>query len=79
MIKRIKENKGITLIALVVTIILLIILSVISITAVFGDNGILSQSSSTKKYASNSIQTSGKELTGLLKDYSNMMQEEPLP
>ena len=40
--KRLKQHKGITLIALVVTIVVLIILAVISINAVFGENGLIS-------------------------------------
>ncbi len=40
--KRIKQPKGITLIALVVTIVVLIILAVVSINAVFGENGLIS-------------------------------------
>ena len=39
--KRIKNNKGVTLVALVVTIIVLIILAGISINLVLGDNGII--------------------------------------
>lgn len=79
MMKSIKENKGITLVALVVTIIVLIILSTVSITAVFGDNGILNQSKAMKGQTSNSIQMNEKELDDLLKDYSNMMQTESFP
>lgn len=39
--KRIKNNKGVTLVALVVTIIVLIILAGISINLLLGDNGII--------------------------------------
>ena len=42
-IKPIKENKGITLIALVITIIVLLILAAVSIATLTGENGILSQ------------------------------------
>ena len=43
MVKNLKQNKGITLIALVITIIVIIILSAITINAVVGDNGIISE------------------------------------
>ena len=54
--KKIKNSKGITLIALVITIVVLLILAAISLTAIIGDDGILSTASKSKK---NSI--SGKE------------------
>ena len=47
--RRMKREKGITLIALIVTIIVLLILAGISIGALTGDNGILSQSRIAKE------------------------------
>ena len=41
--KKLKTNKGITLIALVITIIVLLILAAVSIATLTGENGILSQ------------------------------------
>ncbi len=41
--KRIKQNKGITLIALVTTIIVILILAGVSINTLFGDNGLLTK------------------------------------
>ena len=43
-----KNNKGITLIALVITIIVLLILAGVSIAMLTGDNGILTQASTSK-------------------------------
>ena len=40
---KIKQEKGITLIALVVTIVVLLILAGITITALFGDNGLITR------------------------------------
>ena len=40
---RLKNNKGVTLIALVVTIVILIILAAVSMTMVLGNNGIFEQ------------------------------------
>lgn len=47
--KKIRENKGITLIALVVTIVVLLILAVISIQMLRGDNGIVKQAVKSKE------------------------------
>jgi len=50
---KIKNNKGITLIALVVTIIMLIILATISINLVFNENGIIRQAQKAKEFQAN--------------------------
>ena len=47
--KRIKNNKGVTLVALVVTIIVLIILAGISINLILGDNGIITIAKKAKE------------------------------
>ena len=47
--KRIKNNKGVTLVALIVTIIVLIILAGISINLVLGDNGIITIAKKAKE------------------------------
>jgi len=44
-----KNTKGITLVVLVVTIVVLIILAVISINIVFGKNGIISMTKSSRE------------------------------
>ncbi|MCI9063557.1 MAG: hypothetical protein HFJ17_03010 [Clostridia bacterium] len=46
---RLKENKGITLIALVITIIVLLILAGVAISMLSGDNGILRQAAKAKE------------------------------
>ena len=47
--ERIKEKKGITLIALVITIIVLLILAAVSIATLTGQNGILTQANNAKE------------------------------
>ena len=47
--QKLKENKGITLIALVITIIVLLILAGVSIAMLTGENGILSQAAKAKE------------------------------
>ena len=46
--KKIRENKGITLMALIVTIIVLLILAGISVSALTGDNSIIKQAGNAK-------------------------------
>ena len=48
-VEKLKENKGITLIALVITIIVLLILAGVSIAMLTGENGILSQAAKAKE------------------------------
>lgn len=53
---KLKENKGITLIALVITIIVLLILAGVTISTLTGDNGILTQANKAKdKYSTAGI------------------------
>ena len=47
--ERIKENRGITLIALVITIIVLLILAGVTIAMLTGENGILKQAQNAKE------------------------------
>ena len=49
MLKKVKKQEGITLIALVITIIVLLILAAVTINALSGDNGILKRASEAKK------------------------------
>lgn len=49
---KVKQEKGITLIALIVTIIVLLILAAISIAMLTGQNGILDKAAETKKTTS---------------------------
>ncbi len=47
--KKLKSEKGITLIALIITIIVLLILAGVSIAMLTGDNGILTRTKSSKQ------------------------------
>ena len=46
---KVRNNKGITLVALVITIIILIILAGVSLFALYGDNGIITKASQTQE------------------------------
>ncbi len=49
MLKVLKKNKGITLIALVITIVILLILAGVSIGLLLGENGIITRSREAKE------------------------------
>ena len=48
---KIKQEKGITLVALVITIVIIMILSTIAINTVFGENGLIKQAENAKEVA----------------------------
>ena len=73
MTKKVKNQKGITLVALVVTIIVIIILSTVTISAVFGDDGMLKKAQEIKDTTQNSIAEDEGELNTLLTEYANLM------
>ena len=66
---KLKERKGITLIALVITIIVLLILAGVSIAMLTGDNGILTQANNAKKET---------EVKGLKEEVNLMMQKRKI-
>ena len=61
---RLKENKGITLIALVITIIVLPILAGVSIATLTGENGILTQANRAKEDTENASEEENTILDG---------------
>ena len=62
---KLKNNKGITLVALVVTIVVLLILAGVSINLVIGENGIISKAKDAKKDYEQSKLNEEKDLQGL--------------
>ena len=68
---KLKNNKGITLIALVITIIVLLILAGVSIAMLTGENGILTQAQKAK----NETENAAKNEAGILNDYEDKINE----
>ena len=70
MLKKVKKQEGITLIALVITIIVLLILAAVTINALSGDNGILKRASEAKKGTnqSNVEEITKLSINGLITD-----------
>lgn len=67
--KKLKEKRGITLIALVITIIVLLILAGVSISMLTGENGILTQAQRAKNETENAAQNEA----AILDDYNNKL------
>ena len=69
---RLKENKGITLIALVITIIVLLILAGVSIATLAGEHGILTQANNAKERT----EKAKEEEEGILDRYNEFIEEK---
>ena len=72
--KRIKKNKGITLIALVITIIVLLILTGVSLSFIAGENGILKRATNAVKV--NEKASAEEEANLLVADLATQYYEE---
>ena len=68
---KIKEIKGITLIALVITIVVLLILAGVSIATLTGDNGILTQAQNAKEETEISSEKEAIQLTMINREMSD--------
>ena len=81
---KIKNDRGITLIALVITIIVLLILAGVSISMLTGENGILSQAQRAKEETENAAQKEKEDLeklesliTGNIDEVQKVTDENP--
>ena len=63
--KKIREQKGITLVALVITIIILIILATIAINFAFGDDGLINRAEQAKDFYANDTQYTDESVTNV--------------
>ncbi|MCI9063443.1 MAG: hypothetical protein HFJ17_02415 [Clostridia bacterium] len=72
MINKLKNNKGITLIALVITIIVLLILAGVAISMLAGDNGILRQAAKAKEDTG----TASQEEQNILTEMEDIIEEK---
>ena len=71
--KRIKEKRGITLIALAVTIIVILILAGVTIDAVFSENGIINKAKEAANAMNNAVANDQAELNDLLEELNEIM------
>ena len=72
---KIKQEKGITLIALAVTIVIIIILAGITIDGIFGDDGVLKQAKGTQDKTSSLIEKEEEKINYLEEEYMNVINE----
>ena len=63
--ERIKEKRGITLVALVITIIILIILATVAINFAFGSNGLIRRAEDARDYYSNDTAYTDESMTNV--------------
>ena len=76
---KLKQQKGITLIALSVTIIVLIILAGITIQGVFGEDGLVQQAKETKNKTLDELTSGEGEIDDMKDEYNEIMGERPKP
>ena len=78
--QKLKENKGITLIALVITIIVLLILAGVTIATLTGDNGILTQAGNAKEQTEKAdiIERAKIEIVGVQSENNGELPKEDL-
>ena len=62
---KVKQEKGITLIALVVTIVVLLILAVVSINAIFNENGLIKKAQEAQNKMDQATENDKKELNNM--------------
>ncbi len=70
---RIKNEKGITLVALVISIVIIIILAGISLRAVFGDNSIIEQTERGKEMHYQGEENDFAGQNAIYSEYMNIM------
>ena len=78
--QKLKESKGITLIALVITIIVLLILAGVTIATLTGDNGILTQAGNAKEQTEKAdiIERAKIEIVGVQSENNGELPKEDL-
>ena len=74
--KKIRKNRGITLVALVITIIIIIILATVTINMAFGDNGLIKQAELARDMAANSTTAEQEGMNSLMDEYANILAED---
>ena len=71
--KKMKRERGITLVALVVTIVIIVILASVTISATFGENGIIKKAELARDLATNSTIKENEDMNSLMDEYTNIM------
>ena len=76
---KLKERRGITLIALVITIIILIILATVTLNVVLGEGGLIDRAQEAKRLTEQATQEEKESINTLMDEYTNIMAEDNSP
>ena len=76
---KIKEKRGITLIALVITIVILIILATVTLNVVLGEGGLIDRAKLAKDLTEQAALEEQQGLNNLMSEYANIMAEDQTP
>lgn len=74
--KKVGDNKGITMIVLVVTIAIMLILAGVTISTVLGDEGLIKQSKELAKQTETSIEGDNNDVNSLINELNSLMQTQ---
>ena len=74
--KKIKEEKGITLLALILTVVIMIILAAVTINVALGEGGLVDQAKWAAEQTANSTKSEQEQLEELEQEFANLMAED---
>ena len=74
--KRLRRERGITLVALVITIVILIILATVTINVAFGEGGLIQRTQQAKNLTEQATRNEQEALNSLMDEYANIMAGE---
>ena len=74
--EKIKEEKGITLLALILTVVIMIILAAVTINVALGEGGLVDQAKWAAEQTANSTKSEQEQLEELEQEFANLMAED---
>ena len=77
LLKKLKREKGVTLVALVITIVILIILATVTINVAFGERGLIERAQQAKNLTEQATRNEQEGLNSLMSEYANIIAEGP--
>ena len=74
--QKLKDEKGITLLALILTVVIMIILAAVTINVALGEGGIVDQAKWAAEQTANSTKAEQEQLKELEQEFANLMAED---
>ena len=74
--EKIKEERGITLLALILTVVIMIILAAVTINVALGEGGLVDQAKWAAEQTANSTKAEQEQLAELEQEFANLMAED---